>query len=95
MAALPFDFLERVGAAADELSGSTLVRLARPSRVGGASPASLDCSGLVSTAAFLRLREVAGVGRGGGGAGGFGGCSLEEPAEGLADERVTLDDMRI
>lgn len=94
MAALPFDFLERAGAA-DEFSGSTLVRLARAPRDVGACPASVGCSGLVSTAAFLRLRDVAGVGWGGGGAGVFGGCSLEEPAEGLADERVTLDDMRI
>lgn len=96
MAALPFAFLERVGAAADELSGSTLARLARPLRVDGVSLASLDCSGgFVSTAAFFLLREVAGGEWGGGGAGGFGGFSLEEPAEGLADERVTLDDMRI
>lgn len=95
MAALPFAFLERVGAAADELSGSTLARLARPLRVGGVSPGSLGCSGFDSAAPFFRLREVAGAEwGGGGGAGGFGGFSLEEPAGGLADERVTLDDMR-
>lgn len=93
MAALPFAFLERVGAAADELSGSGLVRLARPLRGGGASSVWLGCSGLASMAVLLRLRDEAG-GWGGGGAGGFGGFSLEEPAEGLADERVTLDDMR-
>jgi hypothetical protein len=95
MAALPFAFLDRDGAAADELSGSTLARLARPLRFGGVSTASLDCAGVVdSIADFFRLREVAGAEWGGGGAGGFGGFSLEEPAEGLADERVTLDDMR-
>jgi hypothetical protein len=94
MAALPFAFLDRDGAAAEELSGSALARLARPLRVGGVSAASLDCAGVDSTAVFFRLREVAGAEWGGGGAGGFGGFSLEEPDEGLADERVTLDDMR-
>lgn len=94
MAALPFAFFERVGAAADAVSGSALVRLARALRAGGTPSVSAGCSGLVSTAALFRLREVAGDGWGGGGAGGFGGFSLEEPAEGLADERVTLDDMR-
>lgn len=94
MAALPFAFLDRDGAAADELSGSTLARLARPLRVSGVSAVSWDCAGVGSAAVFFRLREVAGAEWGGGGAGGFGGFSLEEPAEGLADERVTLDDMR-
>jgi hypothetical protein len=94
MVALPFAFLERDGAAADELSGSSLARLARPLRVGSVSAASLGCAGVDSTALFFRLREVAGAEWGGGGAVGFGGFSLEEPAEGLADERVTLDDMR-
>lgn len=53
------------------------------------------CSGLGSRAAALRLRVAAGGWRDGGGAGGFGGLALEEPAESLAEERVTLDDMRI
>lgn len=94
MAALPFAFLERFGGAVEELSGSTLVRLARPVRGSGVSPVSLGCSVLISTAALFRLREVAGGGWDGGGIGWFGGFSLEVPAEGLADERVTLDDMR-
>jgi hypothetical protein len=99
MAALPFAFLDRAGAAAEELSGSTLARLARPLRGAAVSPASVGCAGGVSRELFLRLREAAGVewGGGGGGARGFwfGGFSLEEPVGGLADERVTLDDMRI
>lgn len=94
IAALPFAFLEPDGAAAEELSVSTLARLARALRGGGVSAASLDGAEFESTAGFFRLREVAGAEWGGGGAGGFGGFSLEEPAEGLADERVTLDDMR-
>lgn len=95
MAALPFAFFDRVGSAAEELSGSTLARLARPLRGAAVSPASGGCAGVVSTELFLRLRVAAGVEWGGGGAVGFGGFSLEEPWEGLADERVTLDDMRI
>lgn len=94
MAALPFAFLDRVGAAAEELSGSTLARLARPLRGAAVSPASWDCVVFVSVVLFLRLRAAAGVEWGGGGAEGFGGFSLEEPEVGLADERVTLDDMR-
>lgn len=69
MAALPFAFLERVGGAVEELSGSTLVRLARPVRVGAISPISLGCSGLVSAAMLFRLREEAGDGWDGGGIG--------------------------
>ena len=95
MAALPFAFFDRVGAAEEELSGSTLARLARPLRGAAVSPASGGGAGAFSTELFLRLRVAAGVEWGGGGAGGFGGFSLEEPAGGLADERVTLDDMRI
>lgn len=94
MAALPFAFLDCDDAAAEELSGWTLARLARPLRIDGVSAVSLDCAGVDSTAVFFRLREGTGAEWGGGGAGGFGGFSLEEPAEGLADERVTLDDMR-
>lgn len=70
------------------------MRLARPPRAGGASAGSRSCSGLDSRAGSFRLREAAG-GREGGGAGGFGGLALEEPAESLAEERVTLDDMRV
>jgi hypothetical protein len=53
------------------------------------------CSGLVSRAAALRLREVEGGGGFGSAAGGVGGLALAEPAESLAEARVTLDDMRI
>jgi len=59
------------------------------------SACSGGSSGLDSRVAALRLRDEGG-GRAGGGAGGFGGlAALEEPAESLAEERVTLDDMRI
>jgi hypothetical protein len=74
-------------------SASTFVRLVR--RRDGASIAPAACSGLGSRATAFRFFEDVG---GGGGAGGFVVCGLvvelDEPAESLAAERVTLEDMR-
>ena len=94
MADLPLPFFERAAEGAGESCCSTLVRLERPARVGGASGCSWGSSGLDSRAEALRfLVEPARAG--GGGAGGFGGLLDEEPDESLADERVTLDDMSL
>lgn len=71
-----------------------MVRLGRPPRAGGACVLS-GCSGLGSRAAALRLREVDGGGGFGVGSVAAGGLEVAEPAESLAEERVTLDDMRI
>lgn len=85
-----------MGAGAESSWGSTFVRLGWPPRAGVGCVLS-GCSGLASRAAALRLREVV-VGGGfgvGSAAGGFGELRLAEAAESLAEERVTLDDMRI
>lgn len=71
------------------------MRLARPPRAEAASVGSeWGWSGLGSRAADFLLRDGGG-GRVGVGAGAGGWCSLAEPDVRLADERVTLDDMRI
>jgi len=93
--ALPF--LKRVEAARAGDSGgsgtSILVRFERP-RDCGASTSSAGCSGLGSRVGALRFLETVDSGREGG-AGGWAGVEFEEPAESLAEERVTLGDMRI
>ena len=76
--------------------GSPLERLVRLLRAGATSAGSEGGSPLESRWAALRLREDAGggcEGGGGGGGGGFGSSPLAEPADRLAAERVTLDDM--
>lgn len=90
-------FLKRVEAAgAGDSRGSgtsILVRFERP-RDCGASTGSAGCSGVGSRAGALRFLETVDSGREGG-AGGWAGIEFEEPAESLAEERVTLGDMRI
>jgi len=93
MADLPLPFFERPDGSVGGSCCSTLERFARPPRAGGASEGSGGSSGLDSRTGILRfLDEPARVG--GGGAGGLGGLEEAEPDESLADERVTLDDMR-
>jgi hypothetical protein len=94
MANFAFPFFERAGVGLGRgASGSVRVRFARPPRAGGARALSSACSGLGSRGgAAFRFREV--VDGGPGGAGGGGGAGwLAVPAERLAAERVTLDDM--
>ena len=90
-------FLKRVEAAGAGDSGgsgaSILVRFERP-RDCGASVGCAGCWGLGSRAGALRFLETVDSGREGG-AGGWAGVEFEEPAESLAEERVTLGDMRI
>lgn len=92
MAALPFALLLRAGGS----WCSSLVRLARALRVVRASLGSDVCAGLLSGGAVFLLRVEAGGGcdEGAGAEGGLGDGWLAEPAERLAAERVTLDDMR-
>ena len=96
-AALPFAFLERVLGWGGGSWASTLERLLRAPRAGGASAWS-GWSGEWSGAADLRLREDGGGGGRAGVGGRAGGEGSVVSLSGLPDwrlcERVTLDDMR-
>ena len=70
------------------------LRLARPPRVGRACVFSWGCSGLDSRAVGFRLRDEGGGFDDGVTTGREESLELAEPAESLAEERVTLDDMR-
>jgi hypothetical protein len=70
------------------------VRFARAPRADGTSAVPGDCSGEDSRGFALRFRVGAVDGRDEVGLGGEGGPALEEPVDSLAEERVTLDDMR-
>lgn len=93
MANLPLPFFERPVEATGGPCCSTLVRFERAERVGGGSEWSPGSSGLDSRADALRFRVEPARALAGGG-GGCGGTAVEEADDCLADERVTLDDMR-
>jgi len=98
MAAVPFTFLRRVDAAgvgAGAGSGaSTFVRFGR--RRAGVSADAGGCSGLGGSRAAAFLLRAEGGGRAGTGAVGESvAFELGEAAASLAEERVTLEDMRI
>lgn len=91
MADLPLPFLERAAGAAGGSGCSTLVRLGRVRRsVGGSGSRSSGCWGLGSRADALRFLDEPARG----GAGVWLEEGGDEPDGSLAEERVTLDDMR-